>query len=279
MDIYNSGVSANSLFHFTRNQDTLINIIKNGFYIRYSLEDFSSISIEVDEQKVAFPMVCFCDIPLSQIKYHSKNYGSYAIGMTKNWASSKKISPIFYIPKDSLSAKLLHSISNYIYDSLTDKPIYKDSKDIDERDLNLFIKDLTKAIGDVGDLTRLVKPYKGKVFRDEKWSNEEVLFYNEREWRYILTNSFFEKHNIKRTYNESVYLNQAKRRAINLTIQKLKKLTFKPTDIKYIIVKEEREIPKMVKEIRNIYSDKTSNSNLELLYTKIFSLDQVISDF
>lgn len=72
-----STLSANTLFHFTRTRETLINILKTRFYPRLSLEENFFFSKMGD--KIAYPMVCFCDIPLSQIKNHTNSYGKYAI--------------------------------------------------------------------------------------------------------------------------------------------------------------------------------------------------------
>lgn len=74
-------LSANTLFHFTKEKNTLINILKTKFYPRLCLEDNFIFSKE--STKMAYPMVCFCDIPLSQINNHAATYGKYAIGLKK----------------------------------------------------------------------------------------------------------------------------------------------------------------------------------------------------
>jgi len=47
-------------------------------------------------------MISFCDIPLSLAKKQMGSYGSYAIGMTKEWGIANKLNPVVYIEKESL---------------------------------------------------------------------------------------------------------------------------------------------------------------------------------
>ena len=77
-----SKLSPDSLFHFTPSLDNLLGILKNTFYPRYCYDEFDLI--ENDAQSFiedAIPMVCFCDITLSQLMSHIRTYGSYGLGM------------------------------------------------------------------------------------------------------------------------------------------------------------------------------------------------------
>ena len=74
-------ISANTLFHFTRDMDTLLSILRSKFYPRLCLEQKIVPTLDL---RLAIPMVCFCDIPLSQISEHTEMYGEYAIGIKKN---------------------------------------------------------------------------------------------------------------------------------------------------------------------------------------------------
>lgn len=95
-------ISANSLFHFTPKLDFLESILIKGFQPRFSLENISgSSTLDYTDEELAYPMVCFCDIPLSNVEKHSSTYGKYAIGLTKEWGIINKISPILYYYKDS----------------------------------------------------------------------------------------------------------------------------------------------------------------------------------
>ncbi|HHD63799.1 MAG TPA: hypothetical protein ENK96_05420 [Desulfobulbaceae bacterium] len=89
-------ISTNTVFHFTKSIDCLESILTNDFYPQLCIEDiFGPLAGELEAEK-AIPMVCFCDIPLSQIKKHIKNYGEYAIGLSKEWAIRNKINPVLY---------------------------------------------------------------------------------------------------------------------------------------------------------------------------------------
>ena len=62
-------ISSNTLFHFTPTAEYLVGILTNEFHPRYCLEKIALVEYEFE---LAYPMVCFCDIPLSQIKNHVK---------------------------------------------------------------------------------------------------------------------------------------------------------------------------------------------------------------
>ncbi|MFS2265232.1 abortive infection system antitoxin AbiGi family protein [Vibrio vulnificus] len=67
------------LFHFTNNKETLKLIFNHGYWPRYCLEDIRWVN-QVNAPYMAFPMVCFCDIPLSRISEHVSFYGNYGLG-------------------------------------------------------------------------------------------------------------------------------------------------------------------------------------------------------
>ena len=91
-------LSANTLFHFTRHRENLLGILRDNFKPHYSLETIVGALPPNGVLRSAIPMVCFCDIPLSQIRNHARDYGSYAIGLSKSWASQKSIAPVMYVP-------------------------------------------------------------------------------------------------------------------------------------------------------------------------------------
>ena len=79
---------SSSLFHFTRNFNSLVSIIQEGFRFSYSGEQITRASISgvppTDNIFVALPMISFCDIPIELCEEHRSKYGDYAIGINKN---------------------------------------------------------------------------------------------------------------------------------------------------------------------------------------------------
>ncbi len=110
-------LSANSLFHFTRSIDHLIDILKNEFKPHFCLEDFNVLYQNPQKFKAleyAIPITCYCDIPLSQIAFHLSIYGDYGIGMSKSWGKKKGINPILYVYPGSLITNHLDAMMSIV---------------------------------------------------------------------------------------------------------------------------------------------------------------------
>ena len=106
-----SRLSPDSLFHFTPCLNNLLGILDKTFYPRYCYENFELTKrttqlIEwVHLIDAALPMVCFSDIPLSQLMSHIKIYGKYGLGMSKEWGRREGLNPVIYFNKNSHLAK------------------------------------------------------------------------------------------------------------------------------------------------------------------------------
>ena len=110
-----TNISAHTLFHFTYNKNSLLSILKNGLYVRYSLENFESLIN--DKAEIVFPMTCFCDIPLSHVRRHTNTYGKYAIGVSKSWGMKNQINPIIYTYPNSATTTILNDVFENIFSS------------------------------------------------------------------------------------------------------------------------------------------------------------------
>src|SRR5574337_1418490 len=123
-----STISSETLFHFTNSAEYLISIFRSEFYPRYSLETLLDLG-NGNKLEVAIPMVCFCDIPLSQIKNHLNTYGYYGIGMSKDWAKKVGLNPVLYLRSGSDIAKHLEIIlKNLIKAPKINEPVNKAKK-------------------------------------------------------------------------------------------------------------------------------------------------------
>jgi abortive phage resistance protein AbiGi (putative antitoxin) len=259
-------ISANTLFHFTSSLENLASILQNDFYPKYCIEDWSAIShgSEIIPSEIALPLICFCDIPLSSIQEHSKQYGEYAIGMSKNWGIRNGLSPVLYIHSTSDSSKLMFRIRKKI------NLLINKQNEID----NIFY--------DIVDLMKYTKPYRGKLWRKDRYQ-ENVLFYNEREWRYspatkIRRNRIEHDKEFRVSLYSTEYTDPA---IIHERDERIKdfKLSFTIEDIRYIIISKETERLKAINMIQEIKGEKFSDNQVSSLISKLLLMEQVFDDF
>ncbi|WP_340067342.1 abortive infection system antitoxin AbiGi family protein [Ascidiimonas aurantiaca] len=285
-------ISANTLFHFTRNKNFLTSILKNGIYIRYSLESYGNIIN--GKKELVLPMTCFCDIPLSKIKNHTSKYGSYSIGLSKEWGIKNGLSPVIYTTEKSETANILNRLTsdldkffniddneeNKEFISLN-KTLTEDQKNTLESDKFDFLASQNEKIFELsiqlGHFLKYIKPYQGKGYSNGKEFGN-VKFYDEREWRYVPPKNLLNKIGVKDSYKREFYESPSKRRLINIKLASHKKLNFKPKDIKFIIVEKDAEIPHLIYEIREIFRKSATYDEIMLLTSRLISLEQIVED-
>jgi len=220
--------------------------------------------VPITEDEVAIPMVCFCDIPLSQITNHSKQYGNYGIGLEKKWGKKRGVTPVTYY----------HDNSNHILAFLNAAQLIKN-------ELNKI--GAVKPFNEIMYSTWFYKPYAGKMWRDGSYTEDTTRFYDEREWRFIPTlESMFTSEVMKYSYYddevELIKTNLEYKCRINQELSDSFKLEFKPSDIKYIIVEKESEILEMVEKIKRI-KERFSEDDKLILITRIISMESIKADF
>jgi hypothetical protein len=198
-------------------------------------------------------MVSFCDIPLSQIKEHIKTYGSYGIGMSKDWGKRKGLNPVLYLAESAVFSRNVENVLKVVLDR---------NSGLSQNLLASFI-----------DIVRYIKPYSGSFCRNGKL-RRNVRFYDEREWRYVpaigspidklfLTKDEFDDEKSRAQYNEKL------EKAI---------LSFEPDDIRYVIVEKEEQIPPMIKKLKEIKAPKYDKQTIEILMSRIIASQQILSD-
>lgn len=239
---------SHTLFHFTKSNETLKLVLKNGFWPRYCLEDVNWLGIE-NAEFVAYPMVCFCDIPLSRVDEHVGFYGEFGIGLTKEWAMINGLTPIHYVSQNSgIPAS---------YNSLVD----------------LIAKDAENKNDGWSSLRYLLahtKPLEGGMVVSGEITNKE--FHQESEWRYIAKHENVSDFITHSDYNEEENLAGRNNETKNNCM-----LQFSPKDIKYIFVKRDSDIPDIINFIQ-AELDHHPSSEIKVLLSRVTSLESISRD-
>lgn len=266
-------LSSATLFHFTRSLDTLKNILDRGLRPSYSSEDLKIFGVM---ECPGIPMVSFCDIPLSQTRKHVDDYGRYAIGLDKKWGMTKNISPVHYIYEGSICARVISEV----YDSLPPGSFYKDCS---------CMKFNTRtAIFFYG------KPYRGSLRRKNAFGQMldkgEVIFYDEREWRYVpfadqTLNMEAVPDGVRAMLSEGELSDSELLSGASASLHDHYKLKFGAEDAKYVIVDSDDEIPEVVDFINSLKGCQNNElggcteNERKRLTSRIMSMRQIEEDF
>lgn len=250
-------LSPDTLFHFTPSFNNLLGILKNTFYPRYCYDEFDLI--DNDSQQFledAIPMVCFCDIPLSLLTKHVDTYGKYGLGMTKEWGLRKGLNPAIYFNKNSYLAMNFSVLTNDL--------IWKNTQ-------------TAKAFSEI---MGYMKSYEGTLYRDGRTINDNVRFYDEHEWRYVPDTSILSSNCIELNIQKHKYMNPKELADANHKLEtETTRLSFNADDIKYIIIEDEDQINKMVKELRGIKGSRYDKDTVDRLVSRIITVEQIKNDF
>lgn len=167
--------SADYFFHFTNKLDHLVNIMNNYFMPFYCMESVEYLNLPDSNIKgMAYPVVCFCDLPLNRQKEHKIKFGNYGIGLKKEWGIKNLLSPVIYSHPSSMtsaSLRILIAMGNQLK-------------------INITENEFRKFNNAVSLLLMLYKAYEGKNYiKDDKmFAEKSSRFYDEREWRYLPLN-------------------------------------------------------------------------------------------
>ncbi|HHC4816294.1 TPA: abortive infection system antitoxin AbiGi family protein [Klebsiella michiganensis] len=261
-----------TLFHFTEKLDTLFEILDSSdFRISFAREFIQGQSTN---RNFGIPMVSFCDIRLTQLTQHTESYGHYGIGLSKDWANENGLNPVIYMSKHSsvfdnynLEIRSLKSELDKLLKHFEEmkssgtKPQLTNAK----RKYNSALLSYKKIV----DPLRYMKNYQATLKRRNGPEIPNYIFADEREWRFVpdIENStgkpvIAAPKNIstqdgKRKYNE-LYDND--------------RLPFSHKDIKYVIVKHESDVEKMMVFLHEKYGSKSS------LIPRVLSTELIAND-
>lgn len=309
-----TSINSSSFFHYTKRKKSLLGILRNGFRFSYSFEIFDEMVAHSDNDNylpmfhllgtepepvgIAFPMVCFCDIPLMRASQHRKRYGNYCIGLDKD-ATLKHWSPII---------NPVYYVNSFWVDNLYEKlAFHKRSLATRVKKEKEFIAEIENASQDaIPELTKKAKQYMktAQVYYEFGYTLEQLLrltkpcigkdkkgkmvsYYDEREWRvfwnykkrertvdahYGLTREEFDKN--KPEWNKAIESDY---------------LTFEdclPSDvISHIIVPEVKDIPSIIGAIKretHILGKEISLFDFDIrdvLISKVTSFERIEKDY
>ena len=268
-----------SLFHYTNSIDTLKGIISEGLLANYCAEVFS---YNGKEEIVGIPMISFCDIPLKRIGGFTKRYGDYAIALSKDWGLKRRINPVFYVADEDIVAGLwfLRNYKQQLENNLL--KVGSDGKKLtfllQEGPIPGFADFINHENAKEAMLIfyALIKKY------ESKYKGVIQVNYIENEWRYVVK----EDDDIQWLWGKDMYDNwrgTGNNKPEPSTDLKKRKLGFSISDIKHIIIKDEKERETIIDWIdkltsvggENIFSD----GQKTLLISKINSMEEIKLDY
>lgn len=214
--------SADTLFHFVDKLEYLLSVIEQFAIVpRYCIEDIDYLQIEMN--KIAYPMLCFCDINLHKMQEHISFYGGYGIAFSKKWGINKGIQPVQYINPKSI--------------------LKEDFRVAFQASLNAKTEDSAQNF--LLSQMYYLKAIDGTMERDGE--SVQKNFTDECEWRFIpdvkreeLPQAITEEEIFsKNTWNSALRISQACW------------LKFDADDVKYIILNREEEFERVAEVIRS----------------------------
>lgn len=286
-------IRTSSLFHYTKELDTLKRILAEGLKPNYCEETFSIL--DNPDLIVGIPMVSFCDIPLTRITNFREKYGKYAIGLSKEWGLKNGINPVFYATPNSFVLNSLGEIEEIRMrkEEFLNERMSSEGKLFTTNSLNFNALPLNQADPDFGEILNSVmdnahlfqvrstllgftKPFINKG-RDKGMGQNN---YEENEWRFVLGESVIT--NVNWLWGDT-YAKWRGDRAKPKPESKFSPLTFDIEDVNFIILRNDSEIRDMIKYIDgldefggNIITNKSQKS---ILISKIISMDRINKDF
>lgn len=244
----------NILFHFTK-KDSLYAILTSTFKVSYARE---RILGGAKTKEFAIPMVSFSDLRLSELKDNIGTYGKFGIGLTKDWAIKNGLNPVMYASKDSFfTENFMKGIEDFF-------KIVVDSTDTSGK--------YETAYNNTINTLRYIKNYKGDLIRPNKKTINDYVFANEREWRYVPPISddilsFVPIDKIQTPQQKS---------AFNRKVSHLR-LSFKPDDIKYLVVEKDSDINALIGHLRQVKNGFSSDI-IDRLASRILTYEQIEKD-
>lgn len=240
------------LFHFTK-KEALKSILEHTFSVSYAREVLYSMT---QKREYAIPMVSFCDLRLSELKAHMNKYGTYGIGLSKEWANRKGLNPVLYVSKYSnFTDGFINGVTKLHNQLRQVKP--SDQAQMDQ------------AFENILNTYRFLKNYESEITRDNYTFTQRHA--DEREWRFVPE--------LSNTIDYPILpISKLKRdkASMNNLISDIK-LSFEPDDIRYLIINDEAEISEFISHLNDV-KGKYSQDTIQKLVSRILTANQIKMD-
>ena len=247
--------SANVFLHCMKRIGYLKEILKNkAIILRYNVENIEYLQLKAMEE-IAFPMICFCDIFLTRIKWHMMSYGKYGIGLDKNFCIAQGMNPIHYVNEHSQLVRDLRGT------------MLKLCQDIDATN-EVYCDQLMHNL-------LYMKPICGpmKIGNNQ---NKQTLFIDEREWRYIPKIDASKTEMELVLYGDEKVSEKIKLYSDAMKYYKYGWLYLNVDTIKYILVRNDRDVVRMIKYIKKL--DSWNEEEKSILISKLIRYDTLKED-
>jgi len=265
-----------SLFHYTKDLDTLKSILKEGICPNYCKEEYPS---QNQCMIIGIPMVSFCDIPLKQTAVFRERYGNFAIGLDKEWGIRNGINPILYVANTNIfnSVSLVES-----YKRILQEENAKNGGDSQGITLNLKPGPIPELVTFIRMqqmnyaslyLLGFLKPY----FIPRNGITQ--CNYEENEWRYIL----LEHEDIPWWWNEKDYMAWRGNGNKPAASEKMKEagLKFSLEDIRWILIPDDESKKELIEHIMSrstLCGSELSDNDKAVICSRIMSFEAIELD-
>lgn len=254
-----------TLFHFTKQSEVFFKILSDMKFNPSLAREMIQGRGRGGRRNFAIPMVSFCDIRLTQLDEHTTKYGSFGFGLTKSWAEVNNLHPVLYMSRESNLFSLYNQRIRNIKDQLI--PLWNVRHSIEKIEDIKRLESLKKEYSDLYNLLRYMKNYKGKLIREGEKINENFIFADEKEWRYVpepFIGDMWPSLNLEKVKSKYEKAQLSKKFSDY-------SLSFSISDIKYLLVPDENYVSNL--------SSFLSNLNIKNFSNKILTMSQVKDDF
>ncbi|WP_103070843.1 abortive infection system antitoxin AbiGi family protein [Aquimarina sediminis] len=257
----------NHIFHYTGQFDWLKKILKNGFAPSYCEETINNSTYYI-------PMVSFCNIPLKDVDNYM-HYGKYGIGMSMEWAIKHQLSPVIYIHENSPIKDLYDTTFNLTMEQFIKKSLfdsYNKHKKITNKEYPLTEEQILNLYSISQKTVQFLKNWK------TKHKGNEIITYQEREWRFIPNLKKVEELEIIKEDDDefSDYKNKRiKKPHLPDYLLQIENIT----DIRYITIKNENQRPEIIKILEKKFGEPNLKNSIISGKLVILTENQLHNDF